>query len=493
MTAEQAGNAPFRLTPDLRYLFMSPAHAAAAAALDAAIDSGSRLIALVGEPGTGKTTLLSGLRAQQDRPGTTMVYCPYPALSLAALLGDLLVPLETAAEVRESPDIRMIAARIAEGRAGQRLILIVDDAARSSPCLMADLWRTAELAAGKSFRLQIILATDHTACLDLDRELTAAGIAATTKIELSPMGTTEVGNYIRHRLRIAGLPEGLFAADAVADVARHSQGIARVVNQICSRAIMLSDLHRQRPIAAALIAEAVEDCPIDALVAAHAMLDLRPAAAAPATPVPIQLARAPEIVSAPPMLDDIPAAAPNPAAVEAQPEAPSDIDVPSLPSQRPTPEREDARKPAAGTDDATLPRLPLRSRARPSWQLREIARERRLVQGNSVAPRTHDQSAPRYAGFVARKPLPAAKTEPPVPPAARPRRSALAVVIAIVVLAGAAGATILLRPELPSRVAELLAPMRQELARAATEPRAALDRLRELIRPAYDLERPPRS
>src|SRR6058998_3388884 len=51
-------DAPFRLTPDPRYLYLSPKHAEALAHLRAGLVEPGGFVCITGDIGTGKTTLL---------------------------------------------------------------------------------------------------------------------------------------------------------------------------------------------------------------------------------------------------------------------------------------------------------------------------------------------------------------------------------------------------------------------------------------------------
>lgn len=487
----QAGATPFRLTPDLKFVVTTAGYAAAAAALGQAIASGERVVVLAGAPGTGKTTLLNQLR-REGRESTAIAYCAYPALSLTPMLQDFLGGSDTATETELAPEA--IAARLAAANAARRLVLIVDDATRSPPRLLVDLCRVAERLAPTTCTLQIVLAANEEFLQTLDRHLMEAGMPPATAAVLRPMTTAETGTYMQHRLAVATLPTDLFTAEAVAEVARHAGGIARAVNQICSRALMLSDWRQERPIPAALIVEAIEDCPIDALVAARVAQDTRSEVGGdPPTPAGIQapvpqrqqddglkgapdegLERAPGLPG-----DESPARSGQPA----EESVAAAIEMPPPPSV------------AVSTREiapATAKRLEQThgTPGRASWKLREIVRQRRLAQAGRPQL-AHDRHAPRYAGFTARR-IPYESAIRPSAPAYPPRKAARWPA-ALAAAALAAGVLVYQRPDDARFIVDAVVAARQVLARAVEDPRYALDRLLRTIHPARRPVEPARS
>jgi hypothetical protein len=148
-------------------------------------------------------------------------------------------------------------------------------------------------------------------------------------------------------MAVAGLPGDAFTIEALAEIAQYSMGVARVVNQICSRALMLSEWRRERTISRRLVVEAITDCPIDALVAPRVGVDDS-----------LSVPQAGSAVS-PPVLPDEPiaptvTAAPEPSTEAAPPEPVTDTksDAPVLP-------------PAAVVEPIPDPALPERSVAEP--------------------------------------------------------------------------------------------------------------------------------
>lgn len=516
--ATQAGPAaPFRLTPDLKYVFLSHGHAAAAAALEGAIDTGSRIIAFAGEPGTGKTTLLTRVRNDPRHVDRTVVYCPYPALSIGALLQDFLGAVDGQADPPET-----VARRIAKRHRGRRLILIVDDATRCPPRLLTDLWSVAETLAKSSSTLQVILAASPTFCQELDRILAGAGMPVAAHVELPPMDVDDVAAYVRHRMAVAGLSGDVFSTDALAEIAQYSLGVARVVNQICSRALMLSDWRRERPISRRLVVEAITDCPIDALVAPHAdaksPVDADAVPAAPvadeavppaAAPVSDQPSGQADVAAAPLAAAAESLAVPEPALREGDASAEIVVPAPLHATAALVPEPASAEidvpaPPSAATrtaDPAPGGEASPAAAARPVGRdsLREAVRKRRSSRGEQLRPPSDGTQTPRFSGFVARRSAPPvvrsiASPGPIAPAPLSARRSTWWIwTAAAAVVAAIATAILLQQRELVVRIERALPPgLQGRLTQASEQATAATDAVRRALRSTYRNE-PPQS
>ena len=88
---------PFRLTPDPRYLYLSPKHAEALAHLRAGLVEPGGFVCITGDIGTGKTTLLRAFLADLG-PDVATAYVFNPALSAAELLRRITRELPAIAE-----------------------------------------------------------------------------------------------------------------------------------------------------------------------------------------------------------------------------------------------------------------------------------------------------------------------------------------------------------------------------------------------------------
>jgi general secretion pathway protein A len=60
----------------------------------------------------------------------------------------------------------------------------------------------------------------------------------TARYHLAPLSSDEVSQYIHHRLTVSGQPLPLFSGRVLKQVYRISQGVPRLINLICDRALL---------------------------------------------------------------------------------------------------------------------------------------------------------------------------------------------------------------------------------------------------------------
>src|SRR5207244_8651607 len=122
-------DAPFRLTPDPRYLFLSRKHAEALAHLKLGLSESSGFVCITGDVGTGKTTLLRSFLADVG-PKTSSAYIFNPALTALELLqtinAELGIPASSTSQkaLIDALNVHLLAQR----QAGRRSIVVIDEA-----------------------------------------------------------------------------------------------------------------------------------------------------------------------------------------------------------------------------------------------------------------------------------------------------------------------------------------------------------------------------
>ncbi|HUA88695.1 MAG TPA: AAA family ATPase, partial [Steroidobacteraceae bacterium] len=143
---------------------------------------------------------------------------------------------------------------------GQRVVLVVDEAQNLSPEVLEQVRLLTNLETNTQKLLQIILIGQPEL-----RELLASyhlrqlAQRITGRYHLSPLSRDETTAYVRHRLRVAGATTDIFSNAALGEVFRLSQGIPRVINVICDRALLGAySLDRHR-VTAALVRHAASE------------------------------------------------------------------------------------------------------------------------------------------------------------------------------------------------------------------------------------------
>jgi general secretion pathway protein A len=255
---------PFSITPDPRYLFMSARHGEALAHLVYGVPESGGFIQLTGEVGTGKTTLCRTLLLNRMPANANVAVVMNPQLSprefLQAICEELGVEAPQAADsIKALIDAlnRHLLAAHAEGR---RTILVVDEAQNLAPEVLEEVRLLTNLETSKQKLLQIILIGQPELRELLARnDLRQLAQRITGRYHLEPLSREETASYIEHRLQVAGALGEVFDPGAKRMVYRLSQGIPRLVNVICDRALLGAYSQGKRLVNARLVRRAAAE------------------------------------------------------------------------------------------------------------------------------------------------------------------------------------------------------------------------------------------
>lgn len=231
---------PFGLTPDSSYFYPSKMHNDVLASLDYAVEQKEGFSLVIGEPGTGKTTLVKiFVNRWQDKAEIALIMTPRlsPEELLQAVLEDL-----TLRQGITNKNGLIMAFRdflIDRSLAGKRVIIIVDEAQNLSDAALEELRLLSNLETDKEKLLQIILVGQP----ELSRRLQAEDLRQlnqriTVRANLRPLTAEEISDYITFRLIKAGKGSPVFGEEAKKFIAKLSRGIPRMINLLTSRAMM---------------------------------------------------------------------------------------------------------------------------------------------------------------------------------------------------------------------------------------------------------------
>src|SRR6185295_13075779 len=254
---------PFRLTPDPRYLYLSAHHREALGHLLFGIREGSGFVAVTGEIGTGKTTLLRTLLLDLE-PTTTVAYIFNPVLSdlelLQAINSEFRLPAEWISKKDLTDELNRFL--MAQKLAGTRVVVIVDEAQNLSAPVLEQLRLLSNLETETEKLLQIVLVGQPELRDMLARpELEQLNQRITVRWHLAPLDRNETAEYVRHRLRIAGGTNAtkLFTPGALRQLYRYSGGIPRLINIAAHRSLLTGFTRERRVIDARTVRAAMHE------------------------------------------------------------------------------------------------------------------------------------------------------------------------------------------------------------------------------------------
>ncbi|MCI0547811.1 MAG: AAA family ATPase [Candidatus Rokubacteria bacterium] len=253
-------DAPFVLTPDPRFLLRARGHHEALSTLLYGITSQKGLMALIGDVGTGKTTLCRALVAElPDAVESALVLNPHlsPTELLGVILDDLGIERRgaTKGELMTSLSQHLLAA----GEAGTTVVVILDEAQQLSVEALEQIRILSNLETPRRKLLQVVLCGQPELETRLARrELRQLDQRIALRCHLAPLSRRDTYRYVEHRLRVAGLSGELpFTRGALARIYAWSGGVPRVINMVCDRALMAAWSARAREVTPSLVASAI--------------------------------------------------------------------------------------------------------------------------------------------------------------------------------------------------------------------------------------------
>jgi len=289
----------FDLTPNPRFLVMTDVHREALSNLEYGIASRTGITLLVGEAGTGKTTLIrTALERQPAR--VHCVHLSNPALTREEFVEMLALRFELSDKAQSSKtslllELENILRRRDES--GESTVLLVDEAQSLPREILEEIRLLANIETNDRKLLSVIMAgqPELTSLLN-NVELRQLKQRVALRCELRPLTLQETAGYIAGRIRSAGgVGAQVFTREAVTLIHERSRGIPRTISVIADNSLLTGFAVAQRPVNSATVREVCEDFDLrsdgggrppappaldaDTLQADASMLVMKPAAA----------------------------------------------------------------------------------------------------------------------------------------------------------------------------------------------------------------------
>jgi general secretion pathway protein A len=255
---------PFELTPNPRYLFMTPQHREALANLQYGLSTAKAVTLLIGEAGMGKTTLLRAALDSEACRKTRAVHITNPGLSRNEFVETLArsFGFSGAAQTSKATLLAELETVLTERRRrGEITALIVDEAQRLSEELLEEIRLLANIETDTEKLLPLVLAGQP----EMADRLNEAGLRQlkqriALRCEITPFGLSDTAAYIASRIRTAGGDAArLFTREAVMLIHECSRGIPRTISVICDNALLNGFAAGRRPVGRDIIEEVARD------------------------------------------------------------------------------------------------------------------------------------------------------------------------------------------------------------------------------------------
>ena len=255
---------PFQMTPDVRYFFASAKHQDALNHMAYAIQERRGFVVITGEIGSGKTTLSRVLLARLD-PLTRTAIIRNTYLTAKDLLALTLDELEVGYTPGTKTHLlkQLNTYLVDQLKTNGNVVLLVDEAQNLSPKLLEEIRMLSNLETDREKLIQIVLMGQPELKSKLWlQSLTQFRQRVTVHYHLAPLGQDETRQYIEHRLHIAGANGApLVQETAYAPIFRYTQGVPRLINALCDRALLTGYVSESHIITAAMIEEAARELP----------------------------------------------------------------------------------------------------------------------------------------------------------------------------------------------------------------------------------------
>lgn len=277
---------PFDLTPDPRFLFMSPAHHEALTHLKYALSGRPGITLLIGDAGTGKSTLVRATLQGLDPEASRIAVLANPTLKRDEFYRHLAHELAFTEDAAQSKLVfldELESALAAAASRGGIVGLIVDEAQSLPDELLEELRLLTNAGNDLNRSLTLVLAGQP----EIADRLNRAGLRQlkqriALRAELTPFTLKETAGYIATRITTAGgRADQLFTRDAVMAIHAASKGLPRVISVLCDNALVNGMAAGVKPVGSSIVAQVCADFDLQF---AGSLVEQQPAAGKSAAP-----------------------------------------------------------------------------------------------------------------------------------------------------------------------------------------------------------------
>lgn len=253
---------PFALTPDPAFLVWLAEHRGAHAMLDYGLSARAPITLLTGEIGAGKTTLIHHLIDTLDADITAaLISNARPGVNdvlrrVCMALGIALPPGGDSSDQFAAIQDFLLA----EHRAGRRVLLIIDEAQNLTRDALEDLRMLTNINAGRDEVLQLLLAGQPELLATVRRpDLVQFAQRVAASYHLPRLDLAGTAEYIATRVKIAGGQPGIFSRQAAAAIHAATEGVPRLINQLCDLGLTYAHAQKQPMVTRATVEQILGD------------------------------------------------------------------------------------------------------------------------------------------------------------------------------------------------------------------------------------------
>jgi general secretion pathway protein A len=255
---------PFELTPNPRYLFLARQHREALSMLKYGLSTAKGMTVLIGEAGTGKTTLLHAALESEQCRHVGCVHLMNPRLTREEFIETLSMQfgLSDHASRSKAALLHEFEAVVRARRSrGEMTALLVDEAQSLSNELLEEIRLLGNTETSTEKLVSVVLAGQPELRERLnENELRQLKQRVTLRCEILPFSLQDTASYIASRIRSAGGDAAnLFTREAVTLIHERSGGIPRTISVMCDNVLLTGFALGRKPIDSRMVLEVARD------------------------------------------------------------------------------------------------------------------------------------------------------------------------------------------------------------------------------------------
>ena len=264
---------PFELTANPRFLYFTPQHREALCHLEYGLSVAKPVTVLIGEAGTGKSTLLRAALASEKCRHITCILIDNPTLTRVEFFETLAARFELTgrAESSKASLLTRLESIVREREARRKMTALIVDEAQAIPDeILEEIRLLANIETATSKLLPVVLAGQPELADRLKQpSLRQLKQRVALRCELKPLDLPQTAAYIASRIRTAGGdPANIFTREAVTLIHEYSRGLPRTISVMCDNALTSGFALDQRPVDGDVVREVIRDYDLQAAAAA---------------------------------------------------------------------------------------------------------------------------------------------------------------------------------------------------------------------------------
>jgi general secretion pathway protein A len=254
---------PFQITPDPEFLYLSPKHKEALAAILYGVKQRKGFVAIIGEVGVGKTTILRSYMEEVSKENLRIVYIFNANVTFGSLLKMVFRDLDLVPGTDDTSEMvnQLHEYLIEEYKEDRNVVLIIDEAQNIPVGTFESLRMLSNLESSTEKLIQIVLVGQPELEKKLDlKELRQLKQRIAVKATISPLSQKESMDYVLYRLAKGGTKDApIFTKKALGMIVRHSKGIPRTINILCDSALVTGFGYQRKRIGYGIVREVIAD------------------------------------------------------------------------------------------------------------------------------------------------------------------------------------------------------------------------------------------